>query len=99
MSKDRIAMIQFDKGFLKPEMEELVEEISDMCWGNVGMDEREPYTYQDTLDKLAEFERKAEAFEKFRELLFNRKDDEVFWEMLEILDSIYDDVGYWRLSQ
>jgi hypothetical protein len=43
---DRIAMIQFDKGFLKPEMEELIEEISHMCWGNINMDEREPYTWR-----------------------------------------------------
>lgn len=89
---DRIAMIEFDKGFLKPEMEELIEEVSQICWGNVNMDEREPYTYQDTVDMLREFERKALTFDRFRELLENRVDEQMFFDFLEILDLIHSEV-------
>ena len=97
---DRIGMIQFDKGFLKPEMEELVEEISHMCWGNVNMEEREAYTYQDTLDMLKEFERKALAFDRFREMLEDRSDEQQFWEFLEVLDMIHKEVDTeWEGSQ
>ncbi|QDP64055.1 MAG: hypothetical protein Tp1100DCM51572_52 [Prokaryotic dsDNA virus sp.] len=96
----RIGMIEFDDRFSVPESQELIEEISHMCWGNINMDERKPYTYQDTLDMLKEFERKALAFDRFREMLENRSDEQEFWEWLEVLDMIHKEVDTeWEVSQ
>ena len=91
----RIGMIEFDQRFSVPEAQELIEEISDMCWGNVKVDEREPYTYHDTLGMLKEFERKALAFDKFRELLDNSKGDQsdTNEDVLELLDLIHKEVN------
>ena len=49
---------------------------------------------------LKEFERKALAFDRFREMLDNRKDEQQFWDFLEILDMIHDEVDTdWEVSQ
>ena len=88
-------MIEFDEGFLKPEMEELIEEVSEMCWGNVKMGGRKPYTYLDTLLMLKEFERKSLAFDRFRELL-ETSTVEPFGtsvDVLELLDLIHKEVN------
>jgi len=97
----RIGMIRFDEKWYTPQVEELCEEVSQICWGNVELDEREPYTYEETIDVLREYERKALAFDRFRELLERHADEDIMcMEMLDLLDIVHREVDtVWEVPQ
>ena len=56
----QIGLIYFDDVASYPESVEFIEKVSELVWGCIGDGSREPYSMQETLDRLKEMVGDAE---------------------------------------
>jgi hypothetical protein len=73
----------------------LLEEVSELLWGCSGDGTREPFTIEETIERLREFSDKALAWDEMVEwhTSTNEYDSQHYWEIRELMEAIMKEVS------
>ena len=95
MEPEVIGTIWFDDASSYPQTVTLIEAVSELLWGANDDGTREPFTIEETIERLREFSDKAHAWDEMVEwhAPSNEYDSQHYWEMRELMDAIMKEVS------
>jgi len=93
MNPEVIGTIWFDDASSYPQSVALIEEVSELLWGANDDGTREPYSIEESIERMKEYTTKSYAWDLLVEHFFVAdwdmdSDTEVKYEMRELMDGI-----------
>lgn len=102
MTPEVIGTIWFDDASSYPQTVALIEEVSELLWGANDDGTREPFTIEESIERMEEYTRKSHGWDLLVEHFYERmyKPDYTFleedtqekYEMRELMDRIWKEV-------
>tara|TARA_R110002020_G_scaffold2899_3_gene13423 strand:+ start:515 stop:811 length:297 start_codon:yes stop_codon:yes gene_type:complete len=92
MDPEVIGVIWFDDASSYPQVVTFIEEVSELLWGCSGDGTREPFTIEETIERLREFSDKALAWDRMLEYANYEGFNDDQRDVCDIMESEYNNI-------